>query len=176
MVKKILLISILILLTNPISTPASGEGTRHITGAGKDIYFMEDKVFGTINGHPLWAIYNCGSDINGKIEIKETYYNFHFQYGRQTDSLVTGDFGPLKMALGNIRKSGEKILYQVLVDDKEYTFFIRYDRIEGEHMVNSVIEGEIGNGNLIRLTADGHLCPFATTGIIMIVVGSVLLS
>jgi hypothetical protein len=90
--------------------------------------------------------------------------------------VITGDFGTLSMALGNIRQGEGKILYQVLVEDREYTFSIRYERVEDEHMVNFVIEGQTENKDKIRLTVDGHLCPFATTWIIMIVVGSVLLS
>ncbi len=51
---------------------ASQEGTRHITGKDIDIYFMNDKLFGHIKKHPLWAIYNCGSDIKGEIDVNGT--------------------------------------------------------------------------------------------------------
>jgi hypothetical protein len=176
MFKKGLMISVLMLLAMPLSMFASGEGTRHITGIGKDIYFMDDKVFGTVNGHPLWAVYNCGSDIKGKIDIKGTYHHFSFRYQNKPDRLIIGEFGPLKMALGNIQKMGREIIYQVFVGDKTYSFSIRYERIEDEHMINSIIEGGLENGKRVYLTVDGHLCPFATTGIIMIVVGSVVLS
>ena len=176
MFRKVFMISILMLLAMPLSILASGEGTRHITGIGKDIYFMDDKVFGTVNGHPLWAVYNCGSDIKGKIDIKGTYHDFSFRYQNKPDRLIIGEFGPLKMALGNIRKMGREIIYRVFVGDKEYSFSIRYERIEDEHMINSIIEGGLENGKRLHLTVDGHLCPFATTGIIMIVVGSAVLS
>ena len=43
-------------------------------------------------------------------------------------------------------------------------------------MVNSIIEGELAEGMKIKLMVDGHLCPFATTGIILITVGSLVLS
>jgi len=76
---------------------------------------MNDKVFGTTgrlvetendrafprkagNGHPLWAIYNCGSDINGEIDIDGTYHYFAFKYRRQVDRIITGKVGPLKMS------------------------------------------------------------------------------
>ena len=42
-------------------------------------------------------------------------------------------------------------------------------------MVNSIIEGKVTTGEQIKLTVDGHLCPFATTGIVMIIAGSVAL-
>jgi hypothetical protein len=41
-------------------------------------------------------------------------------------------------------------------------------------MVNSVIEGSVGEGKKIALTVDGQLCPMATTGIILIAAGSLL--
>jgi len=48
--------------------------------------------------HPLWAIYNCGSDINGEIDIYGTYHYFTFKYHRQADRIITGKFGLLKMS------------------------------------------------------------------------------
>jgi len=84
------------------STSASEEGTRHITGSRMDLYFMNDKVFGTAGGHPLWAIYNCGTDINGEIDIKGTYRKFTYAYHKEGQRLITGTFGPLEMAMGKI--------------------------------------------------------------------------
>lgn len=147
--KRLYILIALLLLTCPAL--ASDEGTRHITGTGMDVYFMNDKVFGIAgrlvetendrssphlggNGHPLWAIYNCGSDINGEIDIDSTYHLF--------------------------------------VDEKECLFSIRYEKVEDDHLVNSIIEGKLQNEKEIRLTVDGPLCPFATTGIIMIASGA----
>lgn len=36
-------------------TFAADEGTRHIVGDDVDMFFMNDKVFGTVAGHPLWS-------------------------------------------------------------------------------------------------------------------------
>ena len=65
--KSWFLIGACLLAVGCIPPAAAGfdEGTRHITGSGADIYFMNDKVFGTAAGRPLWAIYNCGESING---------------------------------------------------------------------------------------------------------------
>jgi len=41
-------------------------------------------------------------------------------------------------------------------------------------MVNSIIEGTLDAGGQIRLRVDGNLCPFVTTGIILIVSGAML--
>ncbi len=79
------------------------------------------------------------------------------------------------MTLGSIERKAKKIVYHVFVGDSEYTFLIRYKQIEDEHMVNSIIEGELAEGMKIKLMVDGHLCPFATTGIILITVGSLVL-
>ena len=73
---------------------ASGEGTRHITGSGVNVYFMNDKVFGAVNGQPVWAIYNCGSDINGEIDIRGEFHTFEFVYHQKGDRVITGKFGP----------------------------------------------------------------------------------
>ena len=32
---------------------AADEGTRHIVGSDVDVFFMNDRVFGTVAGHPL---------------------------------------------------------------------------------------------------------------------------
>jgi hypothetical protein len=69
-------------VASPIPILASGEGTSHITGTGNNIYFMDDKMFGTIYGHPLWAIYHCGSEIEGQIDIQGTYHHFDFNMNR----------------------------------------------------------------------------------------------
>jgi len=176
----------LLLLTCPAL--AFEEGTRHITGTGMNVYFMNDKVFGTAgrpveaendrtfprktgNGHPLWAIYNCGSDIKGEIDIDGTYHYFSFKYHRQADRIIRGKFGPLKMSLGKIEKTNTGFIYHAFVDEKESLFSIRYEKMEDDHLVNSIIEGKFQNGREIRLIVDGPLCPFATTGIIMIASG-----
>jgi hypothetical protein len=137
---------------------------------------MDDKVFGTVKGHPLWAVYKCGSEIRGKIDIGGAYREVHFAYRKGGNRIIEGTFDTLKMALGNIEESGESVIYPVFAGDRAYRFSIRYERVEGGHMVNSIIEGDTGGGNHMRLSVDGRLCPFATTGIVMIVVGAVLLS
>ena len=155
---------------------ASGEGTRHITGENIDVYFMNDKLFGHVKDHPLWAIYNCGSDIKGEIDVNGTYRRFDLQYHRDGDRKITGSFGPEKVAIGTITKTKHGFVYQALIGEKEYSFSIRHERVEKEHLVNSIIEGETDGGKKVRMEVDGHLCPFATAGIILIIAGSILLS
>lgn len=155
---------------------ASDEGTRHITGDGADMYFMNDKVFGVVGGFPLWAIYNCGTDIKGEMDVKGTYHEFHFVYQAEGDKKITGKFGPHEMALKNIEKTDDGFLYHVLVGDKEHQFTIRYEKFEDGHLTNSIIEGDIDKGQPLKLTVDGRLCPFATTGIILISFGAALLA
>jgi len=162
----------LLLPTSLMASP--GEGTRHITGSGMDLYFMDDKVFGTANDHPLWAIYNCGSDIAGTIDIGGTYHELAFAYHRDGDQLITGTFGTVTMTMGNIEKTAAGLVYHVVAGDTPSRFTIRYDKQEDGHLVNSIIEGSAGQGHPIRLTVDGRLCPFATTGIIMIAAGAAL--
>jgi hypothetical protein len=174
--RKIFCLALWLTLLLPLVSQASEEGTRHITGSGVNIYFMNDKVFGSVQGHPIWAIYNCGSDINGEIDIRGNFHAFEFAYHQKGDRVITGNFGPLSAALGKIVRKDRKFIYQVLVGDKEYAFSIRYEKIEADHLVNSIIEGEIEPGKPLKLTVNGHLCPFATTGIILIVAGSFLLS
>jgi hypothetical protein len=168
---------VLFLLAMVIPTVAAGmkEVTRHITGEETDLYFMNDKVFGVLQNRPLWAIYNCGSDIEGEIDIGGSYQRFHFQYRDEGAQRITGAFGSLKMALGKIERNGKGFTYHVIVGDKAYDFSITYKRVEAEHLVDSLIEGEL-DGKKISLSVDGHLCPFATTGIVLIVVGSAVLS
>ncbi|MBW2602492.1 MAG: hypothetical protein JRD47_11365, partial [Deltaproteobacteria bacterium] len=173
--KRIAVLLFSLLFFVPSVLLAMQEGTRHITGKKIDLYFMNDKVFGSVENHPLWAIYNCGSDINGEIDVEGTYHKFNFQYQRGGQYKVTGSFGSLKMALGNIEQKDNKVIYHVFVDDKECTFSIKYEKIQDKHMVNSVIEGKVPTGKKISLTVDGHLCPFATTGIVMIAAGSIAL-
>jgi len=110
------------------------------------------------------------------MDIKGTHHKFSFQYHRQGERAITGSFGSIKMALGGIERKDNKLVYHVFVSDSEYTFSIRYERIEDEHMVNSIIEGELAGEMKIKVMVDGHLCPFATTSIIMITVGSLVLS
>jgi hypothetical protein len=174
--KKIATVIMLLFLALPFSLFASEEGTRHITGEGKNIYFMNDRVFGTIDGHPLWADYTCGSEINGKIDINNTYHSFTLRYRKGGDFIADGTFGPMKLALEKIERKGQKTLFHILLDDKEYIFSIRYERFQEGHMINSIIEGKDGKGRPVKLSVDGRLCPFATSGIILIVVGAVTLS
>jgi hypothetical protein len=174
--KKVGILFLLIFLTGPHAVFSSEEGTRHITGKGTDLYFMNDKVFGTVKGHPIWAVYDCGAEIRGEIDIKGTYHGFHLTYPGDGDRIITGEFGSLKMALGRLEKKDRRVIYPVQVEEKAYSFSIRYEKIQGEHMVNSIIDGEIEKGIPLTLTVDGALCPFATTGIIMVVVGSRILS
>lgn len=163
------------LLLLPLGLQASpGEGTRHITGNGMDLYFMDDKVFGTVNGHPLWAIYNCGADIAGTIDIGGTYHDLAFAYHRDGDQLITGTFGTLSLIMGKIEKTAAGLIYHVVAGETPLRFTVRYDKQEDGHLVNSIIEGSAGKSRPIRLTVDGRLCPFATTGIIMIAVGAAL--
>ena len=72
--KKILFFALcsILLVLSPIGGMASDEGTRHITGDDIDLYFMNDKLFGHVKKHPLWAIYNCGSDIKGTRSLSGT--------------------------------------------------------------------------------------------------------
>lgn len=162
-----------IMFFNIVAGIASGEGTRHIEGDNVNLYFMNDKVFGTIETHPLWAVYNCGTDIKGEMDINGKFCPFEFKYHNTGENVVTGLFGQSKMTLKKIEKSDSKFYYHMLIRDKEAVFSIRYERIEDEHLVNSIIEGEINPDKKIKLTVDGHLCPFATTGVILIVAGAI---
>jgi len=174
--KRIAIVCLLFFLAVPFTVLAIQEGTRTITGDGIDMYFMNDKVFGSIASHPLWAIYNCGSDIKGEIDIDGKYHKFSFYYQREGEPIIKGSFGSLEMALTKIEKQADKVNYHVLVGAKQCEFSIKYQKIEDKHMVNSIIQGELPTGKKIKLTVDGHLCPFATTGIILIVAGSIAVS
>lgn len=151
---------------------SSGEGTRRIVGEDVDMVFMNDKVFGTVAGHPLWAIYECGKDIKGEIDVDGAYREFTFEYKTEGDRKIVGKFGETEMALGQIEKQDGGFVYHVFVEGREYTFRIRYEKLEGDHMVNSIIEGSLGKGRELKVTVDGQLCPFATTGIVLIAAGS----
>lgn len=155
---------------------ASEEGTRHITGDNVDVYFMNDKLFGRIGQNPLWAIYNCGTDIKGQIDLDGTYHEFQMVYHRTGNRKITGNFGTHFIAMGDIKRTESGFVYQVFVREKEYLFTIRYERLEDDHLVNSIIEGRIGDGKAVKLTVDGHLCAFATTGVILITVGAMVAS
>jgi len=99
--------SILFPLMLPIGLEASpGEGTRHTTCRGMDLHFRDDKVLGTVNGHPLWAIYNCGADIVGTLDIGGTYHDLALTYHRDGDQLITGTFSTMTLTMGNIEKTG----------------------------------------------------------------------
>jgi hypothetical protein len=173
--RKMAVVLVLVALIVPAVAVGMKEGTRHITGEETDLYFMNDKVFGVVQNRPLWAIYNCGSEIDGEIDIGGSYQRFNFQFRNEGAQRIIGSFGSLKMALGKIERTGKGFTYHVVVGNNEYEFSISYKRVEAEHLVDSLIEGEL-DGRKIRLSVDGHLCPFATTGIILIVVGSVALS
>ena len=67
-------------------------------------------------------------------------------------------------------KEAQKINY--FLDEKESLFSIRYEKVQDDHLVNYIIESKLQNGKEIRLIVDGPLCPFATTGIIMIASGA----
>ena len=175
MMKRMAFVLFLAAIIIPTVAIGMEEGTRHITGKETDLYFMNDKVFGVVQSRPLWAIYNCGSDIEGEIDIGGSYQRFNFQFRNEGAQRITGSFGSLKMALGKIERKGKGFTYHVIVGNNEYEFSITYKRVEAEHLVDSLIEGAL-DGRKIRLSVDGHLCPFATTGIILIVVGSVALS
>ncbi len=164
---------VLLLITTPCKAIGS-EKTRHITGDGTNIYFMQDKVFGVINNHPIWAIYNCGSDISGEVDKNGTYISFSFNFPKEGGKRVAGTFGKKEIGLGNIEKTDKKLVYHVLVNGKEYLFSVIPEKIEGNHMVNSVIEGTLDKSRIMRFNVDGELCPFATTGIILIVSGAML--
>ena len=155
---------------------ASEEGTRHITGDNVDVYFMNDRLFGHVEKHPLWAIYNCGRDIKGQIDVDGTYHQFHMVYHRTGNRKITGNFGTYYIAMGDIRRIESGFVYQVFVKEKEYFFTIKYEQFEQEHLINSVIEGKIADGKTIKWTVDGRLCPFATTGVILIALGSMVVS
>ena len=169
---RICLLPLVILLISPLLVFASAEGTRHITGSGMDLYFMNDKVFGTANNNPLWAVYNCGTSIKGEMDIKGKYYSFAYAYHQKKEQIITGHFGPVKMSMENIKKNKNGFLYEVIVNTKKHIFSISYEKVQSGHMLNSVIQGSIDKNNNIYLETNGRLCPFATTGIIMIAVGS----
>ena len=78
--KKTLMYSILIIFCLQVDVWCMQEGTRHITGKNINLYFMNDKVFGTVETNPIWAIYNCGSDIQGEMDINGKYHKFSFKY------------------------------------------------------------------------------------------------
>jgi len=164
----------LVLVTCAGIALAADEGTRHITGDSADLWFMNDKVFGTAGGHPLWAIYNCGSDIKGEMDLAGASREFAFTYHQEGERRITGTFGDTAMALGAIDKQETGFVYHVWIGDTEHLFSIRYEQLEDEHMVNSVIEGSVGEGKAIVLKVDGQLCPMATTGIVLIAAGSLL--
>ena len=127
--KHLFFLAIWVLLILPISSMASpGEGTRHISGSGMDLFFMDDKVFGTANDHPLWAIYNCGSDIFGTIDINGTYHEMAFAYHREGDYLMTGTLGDLTLSMGKIEKTEDGLVYHVIVENRVHRFTIRYHR------------------------------------------------
>ena len=67
-------------------------------------------------------------------------------------------------------KEVQKISY--FLDEKEFLFSIRYEKVQDDHLVKYIIESKFQNGKEIRLIVDGPLCPFATTGIIMIASGA----
>ena len=136
------------------------------------MYFMNDKVFGTVAGHPLWAIYNCGTDIQGEIDIAGDFHDFSFAYHREGPRMITGRFGKIEMGLGAIRRTDEGFTYDVYFGEQIYPFTIRYEKLDGDHLLNSIIEGELPGAKPVRLTVDGSLCPFATTGIILITAGA----
>jgi len=154
---------------------AEEEGTRHIVGEDVDMHFMNDKVFGTVAGHPLWAIYNCGTDIKGQMDIDGTYLPFNFEYKTKGDRKIVGTFGDEEMSLGEVEKTEGGFVYHVFVGEKEHIFKIRYEKFKGGHLENSIIEGSLGKGKDLKVTVDGRLCPFGTTGIILITAGSSLL-
>jgi hypothetical protein len=156
----------------PFASLASEEGTRHITGSGVDLYFMKDKVFGSIKGHALWAKYNCGTDLEGEIDIRGGYQKFSFASADKASRIVAGTFGPLKMSLGEMEKKGDRIIYQVFIGETEHAFSIRYEKLQEEHLFNPVIEGPMSQPERMKLIVKGRLCPFAVTGIIMIVAGT----
>lgn len=166
----------LLMLCLPCGVQGAEEGSRHITGSGVDVYFMHDKVFGVVEGHPLWALYDCGSAIQGEMDIHGTYHPITFKYYKETDRIVAGTFGPVEMSLHTIEKRHGGVVYHVRVGSEEYRFKITYTKRADEHMVNSIIEGNLSNGRSLRLVVDGPLCPFATTGIILIVTGAAALS
>lgn len=83
---------------------------------------MNDKVFGTVNDHPLWAVYDCGTEIRGEIDIQGNCHRFHFTYLGEEDSLITGNFGALKISLGKLRKEAGRIIYPIKAGEKTYFF------------------------------------------------------
>ena len=172
--RRVAVILALVFVFGPLVVSAEDEGTRHITGHGIDMFFMNDKVFGTVDGHPLWALYDCGTDIKGEMDVNGEYVPFHFDYTKKGDRKIVGTFGEQEMSLGEIEKTDEGFVYHVFVGEKETTFSIRYEEFKGGHLLNSIIEGSVGKGQDLKLTVDGRLCPFGTTGIILIAVGSAL--
>jgi hypothetical protein len=176
--RRVALILAVVFVCCSVATLAAEEeeGTRHITGNGLDMFFMNDKVFGTVDGNPLWAIYNCGTDIKGEMDVGGKYKTFAFEYTSGGDRKIIGTFDSREMSLGEIEKTDNGFVYHVFVGEKEHTFTIRFQKIDDGHLVNSIIEGSLGHDRELKVTVDGRLCPFATTGIILIAVGSSLAS
>lgn len=172
--QRILTILFILCAVGTLGALASDEGTRHIVGDDVDMFFMNDKVFGTVAGHPLWANYNCGTDITGEMDVDGTYREFEFEYHQGGDRKITGTFGGTDMSLRDIEKTESGFVYHVFVGEVEHTFSIRFEKLEKGHLLNSIIEGSLGGDRNLRLVVDGQLCPFATTGIILIAAGSAL--
>ena len=87
-----------------------------------------------------------------------------------TNRYITTDFSEalLEFVTPAFESTWETL--RLLCDIHQFT----YEQLEDEHMLNSIIEGSLGQGRDLRLKVDGHLCPFATTGIILIAAGSTL--
>lgn len=80
----------------------------------------------------------------------------------------------MTLAMETIEKTADGLVYHVMAGETPLRFTIRYEKQEDGHLVNSIIEGSAGEDRPIWLVVDGRLCPFATTGIIMIAVGAAL--
>ena len=78
--------------------------------------------------------------------------------------------------MGRIEKIPGGLVYPMTNGLATYRFISRYAKQKEMPLVNAIIEGKDGDGRALRLTVDDRLCPFATTGIIMIAVGAILFS
>jgi hypothetical protein len=155
------------------SVAGAQEAPRRIHGGGVDLQMEGDLVFGTVGGLPVWARYRCGRDIQGTMEAAGARMDFAFTYaGKDAPRLVTGSFGGREAALERILPLDQGFVYELSLGEDLLEFRIRYHRDVQGHMQNPVIEGRLPGRRAVRLTVEGQLCPFATSGLILMVAGA----
>jgi hypothetical protein len=149
------------------------EAPRRVRGSGVDLVFADDLVYGSVGGRAVWASYRCGRDIQGAMEGEGTRLEFAFTYAEKgAPRVVSGSFGGREAALERIVPVEQGFVYDLSLGEDLLEFHIRYLRNAQGHLENPVIEGRLPGRQAVRLTVDGPLCPFATTGVILIVAGA----